>query len=136
MHRFRTRSLASGEIASMALSDSRARDRRPAHLTLGLSVDVTRVNTHATHTHVHLPLYVALRRSTSLYDMLRELAKTIIPRSQWAASYVDVMPTARHAKVAASWGGAGLFTVFWLIGDDSFCWLKNTIVGGPEEEDK
>ena len=93
-------------------------------------------HTRDAHTHVRLPLYVALRRSTSLYDMLRELAKTIIPRSQWAASYVDVMPTARHAKVAASWGGAGLFTVFWLIGDDSFCWLKNTIVGGPEEEDK
>jgi len=66
--------------------------------------------------------------------MLRELAKRVIPRSQWSAMSVDMMPTTRHVKTLAGWGGVGVFTVFWLIGDDSFAWLKSQVVGASEEE--
>lgn len=63
--------------------------------------------------------------------MLREIAKTVIPRALWSAAYVDAMPSRRHVVGAAKWGGAGVFTVFWLIGDESFKWLAG--VGQAEE---
>lgn len=64
---------------------------------------------------------------------LREIAKSIIPRSQWSAAYVDAMPTMRHARGAARWGGVAVFGLFWMIGDDAFKWAAG--VGGEAAEE-
>jgi hypothetical protein len=68
--------------------------------------------------------------------MLRELAKTVIPRGQWAATYVDTMPTRRHISGYARWGGIAVFGVFWMIGDDSFKWLAGVGAGEDAEGDE
>ena len=65
--------------------------------------------------------------------MLREIAKQVIPRSQWAATYVDTMPTMRHARGAARWGGVAVFGLFWMIGDPAFEWVAN--LGSSVEEE-
>ena len=65
--------------------------------------------------------------------MLREIAKQVIPRSQWAATYVDTMPTMRHARGAARWGGVAVFGLFWMIGDPAFEWVAN--LGSSAEEE-
>jgi len=66
-------------------------------------------------------------------SMLREIAKQVIPRSQWAATYVDTMPSMRHARGAARWGGVAVFGLFWMIGDPAFAWVAS--LGSSAEEE-
>ena len=47
---------------------------------------------------------------------MREVLKTLVPRTHWAATNVDLVPTVAHGAQLARWGGVGVFGAFWMIG--------------------
>ena len=47
---------------------------------------------------------------------MREVLKTIVPRTHWAATNVNLVPTVAHGAQLARWGGVGVFGAFWMIG--------------------
>lgn len=47
---------------------------------------------------------------------MREVLKTLVPRTHWAATNVDLVPTIAHGAQLARWGGVGVFGAFWMIG--------------------
>jgi uncharacterized membrane protein len=51
---------------------------------------------------------------------MREVLKTLVPRTHWAATNVDLVPTIAHGAQLARWGGVGVFGAFWMIGTNLF----------------
>ena len=47
---------------------------------------------------------------------MREVLKTFVPRTHWAATNVNLVPTVAHGAQLARWGGVGVFGAFWMIG--------------------
>jgi hypothetical protein len=41
---------------------------------------------------------------------------------------LDLVPPNEQTKKLVQWGGVGVFTVFWLVGDRSFSWAKSLVV--------
>ena len=66
---------------------------------------------------------------------MREILKTFIPRAHWSSANVDIVPTTASAMKLAQWGGVGVFTAFWMIGDKSFAWAKSFVIEPPSAEE-
>lgn len=48
---------------------------------------------------------------------MREVLKTFfVPRTHWAATNVNLVPTVATSAQLARWGGVGVFGAFWMIG--------------------
>ena len=47
---------------------------------------------------------------------MREVLKTFVPRTHWAVTNVNLVPTVAHGAQLARWGGVGVFGAFWMIG--------------------
>jgi hypothetical protein len=61
--------------------------------------------------------------------MAREILKRLIPRTLWSSVWaLDLVPPNEQTKKLVQWGGVGVFTVFWLVGDRSFSWAKSLVV--------
>ena len=66
---------------------------------------------------------------------MREVLKTFfVPRTHWAATNVNLVPTVAHGAQLARWGGVGVFGAFWMIGDNAFAWAKSFVVDPPTDE--
>ena len=51
------------------------------------------------------------------YTKMREVLKTFfVPRTHWAATNVNLVPTVATSAQLARWGGVGVFGAFWMIG--------------------
>ena len=50
---------------------------------------------------------------------MREVLKTFVPRTHWAATNVNLVPTVAHGAQLARWGGVGVFGAFWMIGTNN-----------------
>ena len=67
-------------------------------------------------------LYTSLYSYTTLLlvriqTKMREVLKTFfVPRTHWAATNVNLVPTVATSAQLARWGGVGVFGAFWKIG--------------------
>ena len=52
-----------------------------------------------------------------IHTKMREVLKTFfVPRTHWAATNVNLVPTVATSAQLARWGGVGVFGAFWMIG--------------------
>ena len=65
---------------------------------------------------------------------MREIAEMFVPKAMYKQIPVKMIPPVSTVTTLAGWGAAAGFGLFWMIGDDSFAWLKSVVVCGPEDD--
>lgn len=55
---------------------------------------------------------------------MREIAEMFVPKSMYRQLPVRMLPPTRTLTSLAGWGATAGFGLFWMIGDESFLWLK------------
>lgn len=64
------------------------------------------------------------RRTPTEEDTMREIAEMFVPKAMYGQVPVRMMPPVRTLTGLAGWGATAGFGLFWMIGDESFMWLK------------